>query len=67
MVREIKIEPITYGENGVKYYEFAGLHLDTKPKDGVATGSLFREVDTGDLYAYDEEGEEWNKIAGMGG
>ena len=34
---------------------------------GIATGSLFLEVDTGDVYAYDEDGSEWNKIAALGG
>ena len=49
------------------YCEFAGTSLDTKPEDDVMTGSLFLEVDTGDLYAYDEDGEEWGKIAELGG
>lgn len=41
--------------NGEKtYYEFAGLSTDSKPKDGVLTGSLYRAVDTGKIYAYDE-------------
>lgn len=68
MIREIKIVPLTYGDDGVKYYEMAGLSTtDTKPTSGVATGSLFLEVDTGDVYAYDEAGESWGKIAELGG
>ena len=50
----------------VHQVEMAGLSTDTKPT-GYATGSLFLEVDTGDVYAYDEAGAEWNKIAELGG
>lgn len=50
----------------INYVELAGLSTDTKP-DGIATGSLFLEVDTGDVYAYDETGVEWDKIAELGG
>lgn len=50
-----------------KYIEAAGLSTDTKPS-GVITGSLFLEVDTGDVYAYDEtDTGEWDKIAALGG
>ena len=53
---------------GPTYVEMAGLHDDTKPTGtAFATGSLFLEVDTGDLYAYDEDGSEWDKIAELGG
>ena len=46
----------------VSYFEFAGLSTDGKPKAGVVTGSLFQEVDTGDLYRFDESGSgTWYK------
>ena len=49
--------------NGKQYYEFSGRSEDTKPTfAGIATGSLFHEVDTKKVYAYDEDadsGEEW--------
>lgn len=51
----------------VIYIEAAGLSTDTKPEDNVATGSLFLEVDTGDVYAFDEVGGTWGKIAALGG
>ena len=55
-------------ENGyVNYVEAAGLSTDTKPTDGIATGSLFLEVDTGDVYAFDEDGGTWGQIAALGG
>ena len=63
MVQELK----RVGLSSDKHYcEFAGLSTDDKPT-GWATGSLFLEVDTGNVYAYDEEGEEWNQIAALGG
>lgn len=33
----------------------------------VCTGSLFVEVDTGDVYAFDESGTQWRKLAALGG
>lgn len=65
MVRKIvdRIETAS----GAHYAEIACLSTDTKPTTGIITGSLALEVDTGDLYAYDETGAEWNKIAELGG
>ena len=54
-------------ETGANYVECAGLHTELKPTDGICTGSLALEVDTGDLYAFDEVGAEWDKIAELGG
>ena len=65
MVREIvkKLQ-----NDDVNYYEFAGISTDTKPKKGVCTGSLFLEVNTGDVYAYNEASSgTWTKIASLGG
>lgn len=51
-----------------KYYrELSGLSTDTKPTNSLITGCLFLEVDTGDVYAYDEVAPAWNKIASLGG
>lgn len=50
------------------YVEMACLSTDTKPTGGMVTGSLALEVDTGDVYAYDETSSgTWNKIAALGG
>ena len=66
MIRIVNAHDVIIGQK--KYYEFAGLALDTKPTtDDISTGSTFLEVDTGDVYAYDEAGTEWNKIASLGG
>ena len=50
-----------------KYIEISCLSTDTKPTTGIITGSLALEVDTGDVYAFDEVGAEWNKICSLGG
>ena len=42
--------------------EIACLSTDTKPTTGHATGSLAIEVDTGDVYLYDEASSDWNKM-----
>ena len=49
--------------NGNAYAEIELLSTDTKPTD-VANGSLALEIDTGDVYAFDEDGGEWSKIVG---
>ena len=38
---------------------FAGLSSDEKPVGDLVTGSEFVEVDTGCIYSYDEETQEW--------
>lgn len=66
MIRVINAHDVITGEK--KYFEYAGLSTDTKPTGGsIATGSTFLEVNTGDVYAYDEDGATWNKIAALGG
>ena len=55
-------------DENAKYIEAAGTSLDTKPDTGIVTGSLFLEVDTGDIYAFEEgDSPAWNKIAALGG
>ncbi len=44
--------------------EIACLSTDTKPTENIVTGSLALEVDTGDIYAFDEAGTQWTKING---
>lgn len=51
-----------------RYLELAGLSTEDKPTSNVMTGSLFLEVDTGDVYAFDETDDgEWYKICALGG
>ena len=69
MIRELVIRQIGFSEPAARYVELAGLSTDTKPVDPVdalavtATGSRFLEVDTGDVYAYDEEASTWHRIS----
>lgn len=57
------------GFDGEKnYIEAAGLSTDSKPTGNIVTGSLFLEVDTGDVYAFAEgDSPAWNQIAALGG
>ena len=68
MVRELVSKGDKYDKTLPAYKEFAGLSTDSKPKERVLTGSLFLEVDTGDVYAFDETSTgTWGKIAELGG
>lgn len=44
------------------YAEYAGLSSDTKPTEGVSTGSVFLEVDTSAVYVYDSENSTWREL-----
>ena len=56
MIRELFVK--LYGD-GLKYAELAGLSSDSKPTEGLVTGSTFDEVDTGMKYAFDETTGTW--------
>ena len=45
-----------YFEGNKKYVEMFGLSDDDKPDVDLVTGSKFTEVDTGDVYLFDETG-----------
>ena len=47
--------------------EYCGLSTDEKPTGLIVTGSTFLEVDTGDLYMFNEEGSEWLLFTNLGG
>lgn len=61
MIRVIVERAFTPDKN---YIEASGLSTDTKPTEGIITGSLFMEADTGDVFVYDEVGESWAKVGG---
>lgn len=50
--------------------EFRGLSSDTKPTTWssnnenkiIDNGSVFIEIDTGDVFIYDLVGEDWNEV-----
>lgn len=50
----------TIETNGRDYNEFAGLSTDTKPSN-VGTGSIFVEVDTGNVFFYNAAGSSDSK------
>lgn len=53
-----------YFDQEKKYAEMFGKSTDTKPLTGLVTGSKFTEVDTGDVYLFDESGDgTWTKVA----
>lgn len=62
MIRVIENKWNGYGDK--HYIEAAGLSTDNKPTAGLVTGSLFLEVDSGKLYAFDETTDTWNEIGG---
>ena len=43
--------------------EYFCLNDDSKPTTGIANGSTCTEIDTGDVYCFDEENSVWYKIA----
>ena len=52
-------------ESGKDYVEMAGTSTESKPTTNIVTGSLFLEVDTGSVFAFNEEaapGEEWVEL-----
>ena len=38
------------------------LSTDTKPGEGYMNGSVLIEVDTGDVYLYNEDTSDWVKV-----
>lgn len=58
----IRIMKETNYNSEMKYLEAAGLSTDTKPTANLVTGSRFTEVDTGDVYAFNEVNGTWNRI-----
>lgn len=63
----VRVTEAKFVKHGIKYYEMAGLSTDIKPTEGVCTGSLFLEVDTGDVHGFDEESKEWTVVCKLGG
>lgn len=46
-------------KSGIKApMQFVGLSTDTKPTSAT-NGSTFIEMDTGKIYFYNEDGQEW--------
>ena len=50
-----------------KYVEIAGLSTESKPTAGIAMGSLFHEVDTETIYAFNATSGAWVGQLELGG
>lgn len=60
MIRTLEKKAFT---DSLALVKLAGLSTESKPTGGMVTGSEFLEVDTGDVYAYDETSTgTWSKI-----
>ncbi len=53
----------TTGDSEEKEIQFRGLSTDEKPTslgdENIENGSIFIEIDTGKLFFFDAENEEW--------
>jgi hypothetical protein len=53
-------------DGSIALVELAGLSTDEKPTEmgttKIENGSTFIEMDTGKIFLYDEENEEWQEI-----
>ena len=58
MVRKVEDYVFNDGKHYVKAY---GLSTDSKPTDGIITGSSFNEVDTGKRFLFDEVSGTWTE------
>lgn len=67
MVSLYKIENVNEKTDG-KYVscELRGMSTDTKPTEiginKIANGSVFIEIDTGSVFIYNQDNEEWNEV-----
>lgn len=52
-----------YPRSGKTYVEGVCLSTDTKPTDNIANGSQIVEMDTGNIYMFDEDAGEWRNIS----
>ena len=47
---------------GVWVHDVRCLSTDTKPTDGIHNGSTLLEMDTGKMYMFDKDNEQWREI-----
>lgn len=63
MITVFKVEK---SYNQKELVELRGLSTDTKPTElnskAIENGSQFIEIDTGKIYVYDLENEQWREI-----
>ena len=47
---------------GSTTYEYRGLSTDEKPIERVGNGSIFLEMDTCKVFAFDEKAKKWIEL-----
>lgn len=66
MITIAKVEKLAFNQKDPQIVELRGLSTDTKPTEiggiKVGNGSIFVEIDTGNIFLYDQENEEWKAI-----
>lgn len=66
-IRVIESKPYDNPVTGRRLWvRLAGPSAAPKPKNGIVTGSVFEEVDTGRVYKFDEGVSNWHKAVGTG-
>lgn len=71
MITINKVERSEIKNEGKFLVELRGLSTDEKPtilSTGglIENGSVFIEIDTGDVYLFDYTGQEWNNVTSGG-
>ena len=61
MITMYKNNNVNNVESGNREVEYRGLSTDTKPTK-AENGSVFSEIDTGKLFIYDKENEQWKEV-----
>ena len=61
MISMYKNNNVNNVESGNREVEYRGLSTDTKPTK-VENGSVFIEIDTGKLFIYDKQNEQWKEV-----
>ena len=65
IIKKDENQPIRQKDDAM-LVEIRGLSTDTKPTEvynlKINNGSVFIEIDTGNIYMYDLENEEWKEI-----
>lgn len=65
MITYLKSELYTWGRNKNqtrRLVQIACKAKDNKPINDIVTGSICIEVDTGNIFMFDEEGAQWTLI-----
>ena len=58
----VRLVTITSFFDSAQLVEGYALENDTKPTDGIATGSKITEIDTGKTYIFDEAAGSWSEF-----